>query len=80
MIKPEEVRAREKYVIWIKFSDGVEGSVDLSHLAGKGVFKYWDKNNNFKKVRISKKFRTVVWNDEIDISVDNLYNVCRLFS
>lgn len=73
MIKPEEVKAVEKYKIWIKFSDGVEGTVNLSYLAGKGVFKYWDKNNNFKKVKVSKKFRTIVWNDEIDISADNLY-------
>jgi len=73
MIRPEEVKAKEKYIIWIKFSDGAEGNIDLSHLAGKGVFKYWDKANNFKKVKISRKFRTIVWNDEIDISADNLY-------
>ena len=73
MIKPEEVKAIQKYIIWVRFSDGVEGEVDLSYLSGKGVFKYWDKNDNFKKVKISKKFRSLLWNDDIDISADNIY-------
>lgn len=73
MIRPEEVKAIEKYIIYVKFSDGIEGKADLSHLAGKGVFTYWDKDDNFRKVKISKKFRTIIWNDEIDISADNIY-------
>jgi hypothetical protein len=26
---------------WIRFEDGVEGGVDLSHPAGQGVFSVW---------------------------------------
>ncbi|MDE0269008.1 MAG: hypothetical protein OXI96_08240 [Acidimicrobiaceae bacterium] len=41
LIRPVEVQAREPYRIWLCYSDGVEGEVDLSHLAGRGVFGAW---------------------------------------
>ena len=41
-IRPMAVKPREGYRIWLRYSDGEEGEVDLSHLVGKGVFKVWD--------------------------------------
>jgi len=38
MPKPTEVRPLDNYRIWVKYSDGSEGIVDLSDLAGAGVF------------------------------------------
>lgn len=35
-----DVRTLEGFRIWIKFSDNVEGAVDLSDVAGKGVFQF----------------------------------------
>ncbi|MBC8184800.1 DUF2442 domain-containing protein [candidate division KSB1 bacterium] len=32
-----------KYNVWLKFSDGIEGTVDLSYLVGKGVFSLYMK-------------------------------------
>jgi len=49
--KPIRVTTTEKYKIHLLYSDGIEGEVDLSHLKGKGVFKEWDKNNLFEKVK-----------------------------
>jgi len=58
MFKPIEVKALADYKIWVKYSDGVEGEVDLSHLAGKGVFKVWNDYSAFEKVYIGmNKFR-----------------------
>ena len=42
-----------KYKLYVRFSDASEGEYDVSHLAGKGVFKSWDTDNNFSKVSIS---------------------------
>ncbi len=36
MIQPTEVQPRPSYRIWLRYSDGVTGEIDLSHLAGKG--------------------------------------------
>ena len=39
--QPIEVKPLENHRIWVKYSDGVEGEVDLSNLVGKGVFVVW---------------------------------------
>ena len=41
MHKITEVKALEDYKLELQFSDGVGGTVDLSHLVGKGVFSVW---------------------------------------
>ena len=66
------MRPLDGYKIRLKFDDGVVGEVDLSHLAGKGVFVFWNSGENFKKVLIENG-RSLVWSDEIDIDADALY-------
>jgi hypothetical protein len=39
MIRPISVSALPGYRIKVVFSDGAQGAVDLSDLAGRGVFK-----------------------------------------
>ena len=72
MFKPIEVKALEKYKLWVKYADGEEGEVDLSHLAGKGVFSVWDDYEIFEKVYISR-YGAIAWSEEIDICPDNIY-------
>src|SRR4051812_10664147 len=60
------VRAIEKYKIFLKYDDGTEGILDLSDAAGKGVFKYWDINDNFFKVYIDKETDGIAWSNELD--------------
>ena len=71
MLKPVAVEARDGLSIWIRYEDGVEGEIDLSHLKGKGVFKAWDDREFFDSVYISN--RAVMWGDEIDLCPDALY-------
>ena len=71
-LKILEAHPRENYKIWLKFNDQTAGVVDLSHLAGKGVFKSWKDYANFKNV-IIENGRRLVWPDEIDIDADSLY-------
>ena len=52
MIQPVEVKPLPGYRIWIKYEDGESGEIDLSHLAGKGVFKAWDEPGHFERVHI----------------------------
>ena len=67
-----EARPLDGYKIWLKFDDGTSGEVDLSHLAGKGVFALWSNYENFKKISVEDN-RRVAWSDEIDIDADSLY-------
>lgn len=71
-IKILEARPVAGYKIWLKFEDGQTGEVDLSHLAGKGVFAYWNSYQNFQKIAV-REGRSLVWDDEIDIDADSLY-------
>jgi len=42
MTRPIKVKALPNFHIWLRYDDGTEGKVDLSDLAGRGVFKAWD--------------------------------------
>ena len=73
MIKPIGVKAISKYIIWIRFEDGLSGEVDISDSAGKGIFKFWDEGNNFSKVYISRETYGIAWNDDLEICPETVY-------
>lgn len=58
--------------ILVRFADGTTGEVDLSHLAGKGVFRSWDKGDSFSKVRIAEH-GAIAWSREVEICPDAVY-------
>jgi hypothetical protein len=72
MLKPVEVKALKGYRLYIRFSDGISGEVDLSEFAGKGVFKLWDDYRKFESVTIGSSDE-VIWNEEVDMDSVNLY-------
>ena len=72
LLRATKVNALPDYKIWVKFSDGVEGEVDLSYLVGKGVFKKWEDRLFFEKVHIDHK-GDILWDDTIDLCPDAIY-------
>ena len=72
MIRPIEVEARERYRIWLRYSDGSSGEIDLSHLAGLGVFAAWDEPGRFQRVRVAPH-RAIAWDADIELCPDALY-------
>lgn len=68
-----EVKPMPGYHIWVKFSDNREGKVDLSSLKGKGVFSFWNEEENFKKVHIDGITGAIAWSEELDICPDSIY-------
>ena len=38
-IVPVEVKVKEDYRIWLRYSDGASGEVDLNYMVGRGVFR-----------------------------------------
>ena len=47
----------------------VEGELDVSHLAGRGVFKMWDDYGTFEQVHIGEHGQ-IAWDDAVDICPD----------
>jgi hypothetical protein len=72
MVNAIDVKPLPGYRIWVRYGDGAEGEVDLSELAGKGVFSLWDDPANFERVRIGSGGQ-IVWNDEVEICADAAY-------
>jgi len=72
LIRPVRVEARPNYHIYLEFSDGTKGEVDLSNIAGKGVFQVWNDLDFFATVHLGDH-REIKWDDEIELSADSLY-------
>lgn len=72
MLKPIEVRALPEYRIWLRYEDGAEGEVDLSHLAGRGVFALWNDYREFERVHIGSG-GAVAWSEDVELCPDSLY-------
>lgn len=73
MVKPVEVIALRKYIIKVKFEDGIAGEVDLSSEAGKGVFKLWDEGDAFFQVYIDSETDGIAWSEMLEISPERVY-------
>ncbi|MFO7936625.1 MAG: DUF2442 domain-containing protein [Kiritimatiellia bacterium] len=69
---PGYIRECNPSVSEIRFDDGVSGIVDLSNLAGKGVFSLWNDYSKFRKVQIAETDE-LIWGEQIDLCPDSLY-------
>lgn len=67
MISVSDLHPLDHYRLHLRFEDGTEGTLDLSHLAGEGVFVFWNDDENFKKVYIDEVSGAIAWNEAIDI-------------
>ncbi len=72
MPKPVEVKPLKNFRLWLRYDDGISGEVDLSDLAGRGVFKAWERPGFFQEVHLGSQ-KEISWNDEIDLCPDSLY-------
>ena len=57
MVRITRVKVLERYCLEVAFDDDVCGVVDLSELAGKGVFALWRDPHVFEQVRIGSSAR-----------------------
>lgn len=71
--RPVAVEARPGHRIWLRYSDGVEGEVDLSHLVGRGAFAAWDEPGFFDGVHISPVGDSIEWNASVEICPETQY-------
>jgi hypothetical protein len=72
MPRPLEVRPLKGLRLWLRYDDGVKGEVDLSHLAGRGVFRAWAAPQKFESVRIGPQGQ-ITWGDDLELCADALY-------
>jgi hypothetical protein len=71
-MKIVELSPRENYRLFLRYEDGTEGVVDLSSLAGRGVFASWLVPGIFEQAKLSDA-GVPEWPGEIDLCADSLY-------
>ncbi len=59
------------YKLELTYVDGTHGIIDLSDQVGKGVFEYWNDEQNFKNFTIV--WNAITWNEILDIDCDSFY-------
>lgn len=72
MARPVEVKALPNFRIWLRYDDGVTGDVDLSDLAGRGVFAAWRDSAVFNAVRLAST-GAIEWAPDLDLCPDAMY-------
>lgn len=72
MKKAVEVKPLEGFRIWVRYEDGAEGEVDLSDLAGRGVFQVWKDRRVFETVHVDES-GAIAWQGELDLCPDAVY-------
>ena len=73
MKKIVSFRVLEGYDVWLRFDDGVEGVVNLSHLVGKGVFAPWRDYEFFRRASVAD-YGSLTWPGDLDLCPDTLWS------
>jgi hypothetical protein len=66
------IEARPGYHLWLEYDDDQRGLVDVSDLAGQGVFSLWNDSSTFAQVRIGE-FGQAFWTDDTELCPDALH-------
>lgn len=66
-----EVKPLPNYCVFLRFASGESGNVDLSDLAGRGVFAAWLEPGFFERVAV--RDGTIFWPEDLDLCPDSLY-------
>ena len=67
-----DAKPLNRFRVSLRFDDGASGTVDLSHLAGRGVFNAWLQEGVFEQLSISP-MGALQWPGELDLCPDSLY-------
>jgi Protein of unknown function (DUF2442) len=70
--RPVQVKPLKNFRIWLRYDDGTEGEVDLSDVAGRGVFEAWNDRAFFEAVCLGSH-GAIEWGTDIDICPDAMY-------
>lgn len=73
-MSPKIISARyvADFSVWLHFSDGLEGTVDLSHDLEGEVFQPLRDPDYFAKVRLHPELRTLFWPNGADFAPEFL--------
>jgi hypothetical protein len=74
----EQARYVANHTLWLRFSDGTEGDVDLSAELYGEVFEPLKDTEYFRAFRLDPELRTVVWPNGADFAPEFLRTALRV--
>jgi hypothetical protein len=78
MIGVIEARHVKNYILWLRFSDGLEGEVDLEAELEGEIFEPLREPEVFRSFSVHPEFRTVVWENGADFAPEFLYGLVKV--
>jgi len=73
-----EARYLSAYSVWLRFSDGVEGEVDLRQDLHGPMFEPLRNLDAFRQVTLHAELRTLVWPNGADFAPEFLREKLRI--
>ena len=77
MIRIVEARYLSGYTIWLRFSDGVAGEVDLGAELEGEVFQPLHDQEMFRSFVLHPELHTIVWPNGADLAPEFLHGQVR---
>lgn len=74
MLKITEAKIVDAYQLFLAFSDGTSGTMDLANLAGRGVFQKLKDQRFLRSLYIDRESETVAWPGGLDLDPVVLYS------
>ena len=71
-MKITDAKPVDRFHVFLRFDDGASGTLDLSHFAGRGVFRAWQQEGVFEQISISPA-GALQWPGDLDMCPDSLY-------
>ena len=71
-MKITEAKPVDRFHVLLRFDNGASGTVDLSHFAGRGVFRAWQQEGVFEQLSISPA-GALQGPGDLDLCSDSLY-------
>ena len=80
MVLVVEVRYVSDYALFLRFSDGTSGEIDLSDELWGPMFEPLRDLELFRQVRVDHELRTIVWPNGADLAPEFLYERVRMLA
>lgn len=78
MFRVLEVRYVAGYTLWLRFSDGTAGEIDLSSELWGPVFEPLRDVEQFKRVQVNPELHTISWPNGADLAPEFLHSQVRV--
>lgn len=75
IVRLTHARYEAQYRVWLRFSDGLEGTVDLEGELHGEMFEPLRDLATFARVRLDPAIHTLVWSNGADLAPEHLHDL-----